>query len=53
MDYSVMSPMDLSCHVHYKYNRTFTLESKLGYERLIKVSHGKKQRLQLSMDQLK
>lgn len=55
---SVMSPMDLSCHVHYKYNCTFTLESKLSNKRLIKVSPWKKRkgrvpRLQLSMDQLK
>lgn len=41
MDYSIMSPMDLSCHVHYKYSCTFTLESKLSNERLIKISHGK------------
>lgn len=41
MDYIVMSPMDLSCHVHYKYDRTFTLESKVSNERLIKISYGK------------
>lgn len=61
LDYSFISPMDLSCHVHYKYNCTFTLESKLSNERLIKVSPWRKKkkrkggvpRLQLSMEQLK